>query len=107
MRLLIVTIITAATLILTIGVPPVAAQDYCDRFIRAYTLYRRVHGPVDQECEFYHTRPWGNWGVNSNYQNKDNDQFPGWMLVNNQRQWNSCTSQYSSPSPTWYNDPRR
>jgi hypothetical protein len=48
-----------------------------------------------EECgRFFHTSPWGNWGVNSNVgTRRDTDQFKGWHQHCSQTkvEWNSCS----------------
>ena len=48
-----------------------------------------------EECEgFFHSAPWGNWGVNSNVGTRhDTDQFKGWHQPCTQTkvEWNSCS----------------
>ena len=85
---------------------------------------RRVTGSISAECpgNFIHTSPFGNWGVTSNFgQKQDDHQFQGWChdtLVCDNRgncrtecrdgwyEWNSCTdaSEFRPPNCTLYND---
>ena len=84
---------------------------------------RRVVGPVHAECPItIHSVPFGNWGVTSNFgQKQDGTQFQGWChdtpICDNQGncrtecrdgwyEWNSCTDidQFRAPNCTLYND---
>ena len=64
-----------------------------------------------EECEgFYHTAPWGNWGVNSNVGKRLNtDQFKGWRqnCAQTKVEWNSCSSRGSFRSTEYLNFPNR
>jgi len=70
---------------------------------------RFVWGPVNVECGWeeygcWHSPPFGNWGVTSNYgQKQDSAQFQGWKPKDSKMQWNSCTSGYPPPSCDYYN----
>ena len=67
---------------------------------------RSVTGNVNTECGGgWHSAPWGNWGVTSNYGHvQDGNQFPGYHLGTptgtNRRiwQWNSCTAFHPTPN---------
>lgn len=63
-------------------------------------LWRRVMGPVNEECiGFPHSAPFGNWGATSNFGPKvDGAQFEGWYYSGGKYQWNSCTSSYTGCS---------
>jgi len=79
-------------------------------------------GPVHTECPLsFHTPPFGNWGVTSNFGPKHDDhQFDGWChnaricdnngnchtdCVDGWWEWNSCTdiALYRAPNCTLYN----
>ncbi|HXG33909.1 MAG TPA: hypothetical protein VNJ11_11125, partial [Bryobacteraceae bacterium] len=46
----------------------------------------------------FHSAPFGNWGVDSNYGTRvDGDQFQGWHYGDGHHQWNSCTYFYPCP----------
>ncbi len=72
---------------------------------------RTVAGAVNTECGAgWHSAPWGNWGVSSNYGRKqDTDQFRGWKWKDGpstKKQWNSCTTKkekFRAPSYLYYN----
>ena len=62
-----------------------------------YNTQRSVSGQIAAECggssDNYHSAPFGNWGVNSNYGSlRDGYQFPGWKYSDTWYQWNSCTT---------------
>jgi uncharacterized protein (TIGR03437 family) len=84
---------------------------------------RQVIGPVHTECPpSLHSFPFGNWGVTSNFgQKQDGTQFQGWChdtrICDNRGncrdacrdgwyEWNSCTDfdEYRAPNCTLYND---
>jgi hypothetical protein len=64
-----------------------------------------------EECEgFFHTAPWGNWGVNSNVGTRaDTDQFKGWRqnCAQTKVEWNSCASRANFRGPNQLNFPNR
>ena len=75
----------------------------CNYRVMFYNDLRRVTGPVNTECTWPHSPPWGNWGVESGFGRRwDGFQFAGWKLKENWRQWNSCTGQYTAPQ--YFND---
>ena len=52
------------------------------------------------ECEWWHSRPHGNWGVDSNIGPRyDSFQFEGWYNTGEHLEWNSCTDEYPPPDP--------
>lgn len=63
------------------------------------TIRRTVAGKLRAECgcatnlgDCVHTKPYGNWGVDSTYALRgDAYQFPGWYKSDGWRQWDSCT----------------
>jgi uncharacterized protein (TIGR03437 family) len=87
------------------------------------TRNRRVDGPIHAECPHpIHSAPFGNWGVTSNFGQKENGhQFQGWChetrICDNKGncrtecrdgwyEWNSCTDidEFRAPNCTLYND---
>ena len=78
----------------------------CRVSVRFYNDQRRVPGEVNVECSWPHDDDgWGNWGVISNYGGiQDSFQFAGHKLIDNKRQWQSCTSENPPPSCYYYND---
>lgn len=94
--------------------PPANAQGtgaLCRTSVDFQNRQRRVHGPVNVECGdectlwICHTKPYGNWGVDSYYGDPVNAfQFPGWKreargLIDRTQllQWHSCTSDRDEP----------
>lgn len=71
----------------------------CRLNYRLVNRARHVDGHhLAAECPGFtlHTAPFGNWGVDSNLQNRQNSrQFDGWKLIDGFWQWNSCTSNTS------------
>lgn len=77
---------------------PAAAQwpmPACRVTVSLENQLRRVTGTVMEECPGIHSAPFGNWGVESDYDSrKDKDQFRGWKpRWGTKGQWNSCTLQ--------------
>ncbi len=64
-----------------------------------------------EECDgFFHSAPWGNWGVNSNVGTRhDTDQFKGWHQPCTQTkvEWNSCSINSRYRGPDYLNFPNR
>ena len=89
--------------VLSIAVEAVAD---CRVSARFYNDQRRVPGEVNVECTWPHDDDgWGNWGIISNYGGvRDSFQFAGHKLIDNKRQWQSCTSENPPPSCYYYND---
>jgi hypothetical protein len=62
-----------------------------------------------EECgRFFHSVPWGNWGVNSNLGRRlDTDQFQGWRqpCTNTKVEWNSCSERSRYRFPGYLNFP--
>lgn len=62
---------------------------------------------LDAECPgSIHSAPWGNWGVESPIQGReDGYQFPGWHSSDGKQMWNSCTGHpdYDAPDTSYYN----
>ena len=90
-----------------------SSEETCVIVFRGQNRDRTVSGVLDAECEpvsptQWHDPPWGNWGVSSNYGEKeDTDQFKGWDPDHSPPQWNSCTTyaEYMPPNPDYYNSP--
>ena len=83
-------------------------QLYAQNCRVAFTLEnknRYIHGEVYKECGSYHSPPWGNWGVVSNYGSRqDGNQFKGWYASGGHSQWNSCTRDtWEAPNCDYYN----
>jgi uncharacterized protein (TIGR03437 family) len=101
----------------------VAPAQVCRLTVAGLNNNRRVMGPVNTECpDPLHTSPFGNWGVTSNFgQKQDGYQFEGWCENNQEivdnlggrrrvcgtrwREWNSCTDNFlfRAPNCTLYN----
>ena len=88
-----------------------SSEETCVIVFTGQNHHRTVSGVLDAECEAvsptqWHDPPWGNWGVSSNYGEKDDtDQFKGWEPKGSQRHWNSCTvyPEFMPPHPVYYN----
>ena len=86
-------------------------EEACVITLKGQNRSRTVAGAVNKECgEGFHSAPWGNWGVDSNYGNRtDTDQFRGWKHLDGpstKRQWNSCTTEkkgFRAPHYAYYN----
>ena len=104
--------LTTTAILLLLLCSELAAQ-VCRISTSGLTRNRRVAGPIHAECPIsIHSVPFGNWGVTSNFgQKQDGNQFQGWchetrVCDNNGNcstecrdgwyEWNSCTdiSQY-------------
>lgn len=109
-----IALIAVIALIVLLVPQPGKTQNRVMSFCRVDTIVesraRRVAGDVNTECgdecrPFLpcHDAPWGNWGIQSGFGGRtNNDQFAGWRVVGEQRQWNSCTSKYNSAD--FFND---
>ena len=101
-----------------------AASQSCVLDVEWFNRNRHVFGSVNTECGdcFFHTPPWGNWGVTSQHSEDavNGTQFMGWKVgqaatpacigrphenITDNPEWNSCTddARYSSPSAEYYN----
>lgn len=61
--------------------------------------HNRYAYETDEECDWFHSATWGNWGVSSNVGSKqDGDQFQGWYPDWGRLQWNSCSVDYAHPN---------
>src|SRR5436309_5039854 len=99
-----------------------SSAQVCRVSVSGLNRNRRVMGPVHTECPLsFHTPPFGNWGVTSNFGPKHDDhQFDGWChnaricdnngnchtdCVDGWWEWNSCTdiALYRAPNCTLYN----
>ena len=87
------------------------SQEACIIILEGQNKNRTVAGAVNEECGGgWHSAPWGNWGVSSNYGGKtDKDQFRGWKHEDgpwSKKQWNSCTTdkaKYRARNCKYYN----
>lgn len=101
-----------------------AMAQVCELSVSGVNRNRRLIGGVNAECPApnpFHTAPFGNWGVTSNFGSKENGhQFQGWchntrVCDNNGSchdncadgwyEWNSCTDDpaFRAPNCTLYN----
>ena len=100
-----------------------AEAQVCQLSVAGLNRNRKVKGDIAAECPNnpFHTAPFGNWGVTSNYGRVgDSHQFDGWchdVRVCDNRgicktecrdgwyEWNSCTSHadYKAPNCSLYN----
>jgi len=94
------TVVSLASLLFFGSIVPSAFSQTCTVSSAGLNSWRRVMGPVTAECPgSIHSAPFGNWGVTSNFGPKVNgNQFQGWHFSNNERQWNSCTPQFTGCS---------
>lgn len=103
------TLLVLTSLLTAVGSLPAQTEEQsCLIVFTGQNRLRTVAGVVDEECGGgWHSAPWGNWGVSSNYDRKrDTDQFRGWKHLDGprtKRQWNSCTTFYPAPSCAYYN----
>jgi hypothetical protein len=71
--------------------------------------HNRYAYQTSEECgRFFHSTPWGNWGVNSNVgTRRDTDQFKGWRqsCAQTKVEWNSCSEQSRYRSMIYLNFP--
>ena len=106
---LVVGLVVAAVVLLSI---PADAIAECRVVVDFYNDQRRVPGDVNVECSGAHWpddygNGWGNWGVVSNAGGvRDADQFAGHKLIDNKKQWQSCTRRNPKPNCWYYNDER-
>ncbi|MEP7270731.1 MAG: hypothetical protein ABI882_04470 [Acidobacteriota bacterium] len=76
--------------------PSVFAQPRCVISVNLVNHNRYAYQTAEECDGFFHTAPWGNWGVNSNVgTRRDTDQFKGWLQPCEQTkvEWNSCSVQ--------------
>ena len=71
-----------------------AAQPRCAVRVELFNHNRYAYQTAEECSGFFHSVPWGNWGVNSNLGTRtDTDQFKGWHQPCSQTkvEWNSCS----------------
>lgn len=99
-------ILLAGVLLLLLA--PAARSQRCVIRIEPVNHNRYAYQTAE-ECEgVFHTAPWGNWGVNSNFGKRlDTDQFKGWRQPCTQTkvEWNSCSIRSSFRNATFLNFP--
>src|SRR3989442_9297609 len=82
-------------------IQPAFAQNQCVIDVSLVNHNRYAYQTAEECARFFHSTPWGNWGVSSNVGSKrDADQFKGWRQACSQLkvEWNSCSvkSRYRS-----------
>ena len=87
-----------------------SSEEACIIVLKGENRNRTVAGAVNTECGPAHSAPFGNWGVDSNYGDRNNtDQFRGWLNLDGpptKQQWNSCTTNNENfwpPNCSYYN----
>lgn len=73
---------------------------------RGAVIRAECPGPLPEP--FWHSAPFGNWGVHSRFGGiRNKHQFAGWKWSDRKWQWNSCTtrSKFWAPDPEYYNKP--
>ncbi len=84
------------------------AQSRCIINVNLVNHNRYVYQSTEECGQFWHTSPWGNWGVNSNVgTRRDTDQFKGWHQPCTQTkvEWNSCTTESRYRTTAYLNLP--
>ena len=73
-------------------------EKVCTLSLKLQNTERRIEGAnINVECEWPHTPPWGNWGVESNYGRRyDGHQYQGWYPSGGWYQWNSCPVHFNT-----------
>jgi hypothetical protein len=88
--------------------PTVFAQPRCVMSVDLVNHNRYAYQTAEECGRFFHSTPWGNWGVNSNVGTRLNtDQFKGWRQPCGQTkvEWNSCSSRSRYRSAAFLNFP--
>ncbi len=86
------------------------AQPRCTVSVQMVNHNRYAYETAEECSRFFHSVPWGNWGVSSNVGSRqDTDQFKGWRQPCSQRkvEWNSCSQRSRYRSPTYLNFPNQ
>jgi hypothetical protein len=86
----------------------IQAQPACVIDLSLVNHNRYVYDSTEECGWFFHTSPWGNWGVNSNVGTRLNtDQFQGWRQPCSQTkvEWNSCTNRSKYRTADFLNFP--
>lgn len=89
---------------------PAYGQSRCVINVQMVNHNRYAYETAEECSRFFHSVPWGNWGVSSNVGSKqDKDQFKGWRepCTQTKVQWNSCSERSSYRSSTYLNFPNR
>jgi hypothetical protein len=85
-----------------------SAQPRCIINVNLVNHNRYVYQSAEECGRFFHTSPWGNWGVNSNVgTRRDTDQFKGWRqpCAQTKVEWNSCTTRSRFRTSAYLNFP--
>ncbi len=83
-------------------------QSRCVLSLNLVNHNRYVYQSTEECGRFFHSVPWGNWGVNSNVgTRRDTNQFQGWRQPCTQTkvEWNSCTVRSLFQSSSYLNFP--
>lgn len=91
-------------------VRPAFAQPRCTLGVQMVNHNRYAYETAEECSRFFHSVPWGNWGVSSNVGSKqDTDQFKGWRQPCSQLkvEWNSCSENSRYRSPNYLNFPNQ
>ena len=84
------------------------AQPACVIDLSLVNHNRYVYDATEECGWFFHSSPWGNWGVNSNVGTRLNtNQFQGWRQPCSETkvEWNSCTNQSKYRTADYLNFP--
>lgn len=87
---------------------PARAQSRCIIDVSMVNHNRYAYETAEECSRFFHSAPWGNWGVSSNVGGKrDADQFKGWRQPCTQTkvEWNSCSERSRYRSSSYLNFP--
>lgn len=86
------------------------AQPRCVINVNLVNHNRYVYQSAEECGRFFHSAPWGNWGVNSNVgTRRDTDQFKGWRqpCAETKVEWNSCSIKSRYRTTAYLNFPNR
>jgi hypothetical protein len=89
-------------------VPATLGQPRCVLKIELVNHNRYAYRTAEECGRFFHSAPWGNWGVNSNLGTRlDTNQFQGWRqpCTNTKVEWNSCSERSRYRSASYLNFP--
>jgi hypothetical protein len=88
--------------------PAALSQPRCVIKVELANHNRYAYRTAEECGRFFHSVPWGNWGVNSNLGTRLNtDQFQGWRqpCTNTKVEWNSCSERGRYRSASYLNFP--
>ncbi len=96
-------------MVLCCGLAPAASgEPRCVIKVELVNHNRYAYRTAEECGRFFHTSPWGNWGVNSNLGTRlDTDQFQGWRQPCERAkvEWNSCSERSRYRSAAYLNFP--